>query len=78
MQNNKVSFNNSRDAAQWLVNHPLEHLYDEYGNYVVWGPYSNVIEYNYEIDNENGIWYMDRYNIDEFISYFSQSHLETI
>ena len=36
----KVKFNNSKEAVKWLVDHPLDKLYDEYGNYVIWGPYS--------------------------------------
>lgn len=30
-----------------LINHPIEKLYNQYGNFYLWGPYLNVIEYNY-------------------------------
>lgn len=30
-----VKINNSKEAAKWLVDHPLSKLYDEYGNYVI-------------------------------------------
>lgn len=72
-------FYNAQDALNWMINHPLEKLYDKYGNYYLWGPYSNVIEYNYEIDIENAIWDMDRLNTDEFLSYgdFVDNFLET-
>lgn len=70
MKRREIKFNNARDAANWMLNHPLEHVYDEYNNYWLLGPYSNVIEYNYEIDIENLIWDMDRYSVEEFIERF--------
>jgi hypothetical protein len=75
-----MKYTNAKDALNWLVNHPLEKLYDQYGNFYLWGPYSNVIEYHYEIDIENWIWDMDRINADEFLEYdlSGDNYLETI
>ena len=75
-----MKYTNAKDALNWLVNHPLEKLYDQYGNFYLWGPYSNVIEYHYEIDIENWIWDMDRINANEFLEYdlSGDNYLETI
>ena len=75
-----MKYTNAKDALNWLVNHPREKLYDQYGNFYLWGPYSNVIEYHYEIDIENWIWDMDRINADEFLEYdlSGDNYLETI
>ena len=75
-----MKYTNAKDALNWLVNHPLEKLYDQYGNFYLWGPYSNVIEYHYEIDIENCIWDMDRINANEFLEYdlSGDNYLETI
>lgn len=75
-----MKYTNTKDALNWLVNHPLEKLYDQYGNFYLWGPYSNVIEYHYEIDIENWIWDMDRINVTEFLEYdlSGDNYLETI
>ena len=75
-----MKYTNAKDALNWLVNHPLEKLYDRYGNFYLWGPYSNVIEYHYEIDIENWIWDMDRINANEFLEYdlSGDNYLETI
>ena len=74
-------FNNSKDALNWMVNHPLEELYvDEYGNYVIWGPYSNVVEYWHYIGGEDegyDAWDMDRMSIDEFIDQYDNIKLNT-
>jgi len=80
----KVKFNKSKDAAQWLVNHPDKRLYvDEYMNYVIWGPHSNVIEYWYflgdwEDEDGNfypGDWDFDRLSIENFIDQFDNTEL---
>lgn len=68
----------NKEAISWMVNHPLKELYDEYGNYFIWGPYSNVIEHHYEIDNENAIWDFDRYSVEEFLKIFEDLELETL
>lgn len=75
-----MKYTNAKDALNWLVNHPLEKLYDQYGNFYLCGPYSNVIEYHYEVDIENWIWDMDRINADEFLEYdlSGDNYLETI
>ena len=75
-----MKFDKAQDALNWLINHPLEKLYNQYGNFYLWGPYSNVIEYHYEIDIENWIWDMDRINADEFLEYdlSGDNYLETI
>ena len=75
-----MKYTNAKDALNWLVNHPLEKLYDQYGNFYLWGHYSNIIEHHYEIDIENWIWDMDRINADEFLKYdlSGDNYLETI
>lgn len=74
-----MKFNSSKEALNWMLNNPLKKLYDQYGNYYLWGPYSNVIEYHYEVDIENWIWDMDRITIDEFLEYdlSDDNYLET-
>lgn len=76
----KVKFNNSKEAVKWLVDHPLDKLYDEYGNYVIWGPYSNVIEYWHYIGGEDegyDPWDFDRLSLKEFINQFENIELES-
>ena len=76
----KVKFNNSKEAIKWLVNHLLDKLYDEYGNYVIWGPYSNVIEYWHYIGGEDegyDPWDFDRLSLEEFINQFENIELES-
>jgi len=72
-------FENSKDALNWMVNHPLEKLYvDEYGNYVIWGPYSNVVEYwHYIGDEDEGYdpWDFDRLSSDEFLKEYENTKL---
>ena len=77
-------YNNSKDALNWLINHPLEKLYvDEYGNYVIWGPYSNIIEYwhflgDWEDEDGNlypGDWDFERLSIDEFLKEYENEKL---
>ena len=73
-----VKINNSKEAAKWLVDHPLGKLYDEYGNYVIWGPYSNVIEYWHYIGGEDegyDPWDFDRFSLEEFINQFENIEL---
>lgn len=74
-------FNNSKDALNWMVNHPLEKLYvDEYGNYVIWGPYSNVVEYWHYIGDEDECydpWDFDRLSSDEFLKEYDNVKLST-
>lgn len=66
----KFKSSNQRDVLAWLKAHPLEKLYDQYGNYILWGPNRKVVEHNYEIDNENAIWDMDSYSEEEFLEVF--------
>lgn len=42
-----MKYINDKDALNWFINYPIEKLYDQYGNFYLWGPYLNVIEYNY-------------------------------
>ena len=76
-----MKFTNSKDALNWLINHPLKKLYvDEYGNYVIWGPYSNVIEYWHYIGGEDegyDPWDFDRLSSEEFIEQFNNEILNT-
>lgn len=69
-------FDNPQDALNWMLNHPLEKLYDEYGNYYLFGPYSNIIEYWYyygDSEDENGNlipgdWDYDKISCDQFLN----------
>lgn len=74
-------FESSKDALNWMVNHPLEKLYvNKYGDYVIWAPYSNVIEYWYYIvgeDVEYDPWDFDRLTIEAFIKEFNNEKLST-
>lgn len=74
-----MKYINAKDALNWMLNNPLKELYDQYGNYYLWGPYSNVIEYHYEVDIENWIWDMNRITVDEFLEYdlSDDNYLET-
>ena len=71
-----VKINNSEEALNWLINHPMQKLYDQYGNFVLYIPASNVIEHNYEIDIETATWDMDRYTQEEFIEQFKNVKFE--
>ena len=74
-------FKNSKEALNWMIQNPLKKLYvDEYGNYVLWGPYSNVIEYWHYIGGEDegyDPWDMDHMSIDEFIEQYDNVKLST-
>lgn len=81
-----MKFNNSKDALNWLVNNPDKKLYvDEYGNYVIWGPHSSVVEYwhflgDYEDEDGNfypGDWDMDRMSPNEFLKEYDNVELNT-
>ena len=70
-----MKFTDAKSALNWMLNHPLKGLYNEYGNYYLWGPYSNTIEYwhflgDWEDEDGNlypGDWDMDRWSADEFL-----------
>lgn len=82
-----MKFNKAQDALNWLINNPLKKLYDEYANYYVLIPNSNIIEYyhnlgDWEDEDGNfypGDWDFDRINIDEFLEYdlSANNYLET-
>jgi hypothetical protein len=75
-----MKFKNSKEAADWMVEHPEEHVYDQWGYWAAYYPnsYDPHIEYNYEIDIENWIWDMDKMSIEEFIKRFNGEELETL
>ena len=76
-----MKFKNSKEAADWMVQHPEEHVYDQWGYWAAYYPNSYDgphIEYNYEIDMENWIWDMDKLSIDEFVERFDGEELETL
>ena len=71
---------NAIDAIHWLVNNPMGKLYDEYGNYITWGPYSNVIEF-YRLENaDDNDHYenLERYSVQEFLKSFNDSKFSTL
>jgi hypothetical protein len=76
-----MKFSDSKSALNWMINNPLKKLYvDEYGNYVIWGPYSNVVEYWYYIGGEDegyDPWDFDRLSPDKFIEQFDNEILST-
>jgi len=76
-----MKFFDSKSALNWMINNPLKKLYvNEYGNYAICVPYSNVIEYWHYIDNEDedyGPWDLDRLSLEEFIEQFDNEILST-
>lgn len=76
-----MKFSDSKSALNWMINNPLKKLYvDEYGNYVIWGPYSNVVEYWHYIGGEDESydpWDFDRLSPEEFIEQFDNEILST-
>lgn len=87
MEKRNVRFEDVQQALLWLMSHPGEHLYDEYGNYVVHVPvgYGNIIEYYWftgdwedeEGNFEPGVWDFDRNSYEEFINRFEGTILES-
>lgn len=80
-----MEFKSSSEALDWMMEHPLERLYDQYGNYVVYVEESNIVESfyftgDYEDENGNfepGYWDMDKYAPEEFVEAFDDVQLET-
>lgn len=80
-----MEFKSSSEALDWMVEHPLERLYDQYGNYMVYVEESDTIESfwftgDYEDENGNfepGYWDMIRYSLEEFVEAFDDVPLET-
>lgn len=76
-----MKFSDSKSALNWMINNPLKKLYvDEYGNYVIWGPYSNVVEYWHYIGGEDegyDPWDFDRLSPEEFVEQFDNEILST-
>lgn len=73
-----MKFNNSKEAADWMIEHPEERVYNQWGNWVAYFPKSYGgphVEYNYEI--EEWLWDMDKMSIEEFIDRFEDTPLET-
>lgn len=80
IKNKSMEFKNSKEAADWMIEHPEEQVYDQYGNFAAYYPDSYDgphVEYNYEVDIENWIWDMDKMSIEEFIDRFDGTILET-
>lgn len=88
MEKRKVRFEDIQQALLWLISHPGEHLYDQYGNYVEHVPvgYGNIIEYywfsgDYEDENGNfepGYWDYDKNSYEEFIDRFEGTIFESL
>ena len=76
-----MTFNNSTDALNWLINNPSKKLYDKYANYYILSNSGNSIEYHhYELDyddngNDVSIWDYDLMNFSDFLS--NDKELET-
>lgn len=81
-----MKFESSSEALDWMIEHPLEHVYDEYGNYAVYIEDSNTVESfwftgDWEDDEGNfepGYWDMDKYAPEEFVEAFEDTPLETL
>lgn len=71
---------NAIDAIHWLVNNPMGKLYDEYGNHIIWGPYSNVIEFYRRENADDNDHYanLERYSVQEFLKNFNDSKFNTL
>ena len=39
-----MKFENSSEAIDWMMEHPLKRVYDQYGNYAVYVEESNMVE----------------------------------
>ena len=39
-----MKFENSSEAIDWMMEHPLKRVYDQYGNYAVYIEESNMVE----------------------------------
>ena len=79
IKNKSMEFKNSKEAADWMIEHPEEQVYDQYGNFAAYYPDSYDgphVEYNYEVDIENWIWDMDKMSIEEFIDRFDGTILQ--
>lgn len=80
-----MEFKSSSEALDWMMEHPLERLYDQYGNYMVYVEESDTIESfwftgDYEDENGNfepGYWDMIKYSPEEFVEAFDGVQLET-
>ena len=68
-----MKFNSSQDQLNWLLNHPHDKLYDQWGNYYVLADTGNYLEYHhYEIDydedgNDISFWDYDLENFADFL-----------
>ena len=75
MEKRNVRFEDVQQALLWLLSHPLEKLYyDEYGNYVIYGPFSKVIEDWHYIGGEDegyDSWDFDKLTLEEFVDNFN-------
>lgn len=81
-----MEFKNINEALDWMIEHPQEKVYDEYGNYSIYMGDSNMIESfwytgDYEDDEGNfepGVWDYDKYTPEEFLDAFEYFKLQTI
>lgn len=81
-----MKFESSSEALDWMMEHPLKRVYDEYGNYAVYVEDSNTVESFWftgdweDADGnfEPGYWDMDKYAPEEFIEAFEDTPLETL
>lgn len=81
-----MKFKNSSEAIDWMMEHPLKRVYDQYGNYAVYVEESNMVESFLFIGEwedadgnfEPGYWNMDKYAPEEFVEAFEDTPLETL
>lgn len=58
--------NNAKDALEWLKENFRAKLEDEYGNYYLYVPNKNIIEYHHQIDEWD--WDMDKLSEEDFLA----------
>lgn len=83
MKRTEVFFKNVKEMLSWMKAHPLKNVYDKYGNYLIWGPYSNVVEYWHflgdSIDEDGnfipGDWDYDRLSEEKFLEQYEGEDL---
>lgn len=69
-----MKFNNYKDALNWMKEYPIKHqIYDEYGNYFIWGSTTNSIRFIYFEDTNSYDSYEISYSENDFKNMFDES-----
>lgn len=83
MKRKEIHFGSAKEMLEWMKAHPLKNVYDEYGNYLIWGPYSNIVEdWRFLGDSEDedgnfipGDWDFDKLTEEKFLEFYEGSDL---